>query len=240
MTRNELAYWELQETKRSNRAREIETNRANVAMETENNRSNLARERETNRSNQAREIQNRIDSNRNYRIQEATLDQRKYEFYMNNQLAQRQQREVERANKANEDIKRDQNTVQILQYGEQRRTNIANENIKRDQLQVTIGQNRVSNVQNAFNLQTQRYNAEQTAAINKEKNRLQQQSNSYTLAKLQQDREVQLRNWRETNRHNLATEDLTRSKYRYEFVSNVVKSGFNSITSVAKLATSRR
>lgn len=55
MTRNQIAYWELQESKRSNRAKERETNRSNVAREIETNRSNLAQEK-----------QNRINSNRNY------------------------------------------------------------------------------------------------------------------------------------------------------------------------------
>lgn len=44
MTANQIAYWNLEETKRSNLAKETETNRSNVAKETETNRSNLANE----------------------------------------------------------------------------------------------------------------------------------------------------------------------------------------------------
>jgi C4-dicarboxylate-specific signal transduction histidine kinase len=55
MTRNQIAYRELKETRRSNRAREEETNRANIAKETEENRSNTAQEAETNRHNVAAE-----------------------------------------------------------------------------------------------------------------------------------------------------------------------------------------
>lgn len=56
MTRNQIDYWKLQETKRANAENEAlgkatlaETNRANVAKETENYRSNTAREAETRR-----------------------------------------------------------------------------------------------------------------------------------------------------------------------------------------------
>lgn len=73
MTRNQIAYWELQETKRTNRAKEAETHRSNTAQEKETNRSNLAREAETNRANLAREKQAAIDSNRNYQLGLANL-----------------------------------------------------------------------------------------------------------------------------------------------------------------------
>lgn len=46
-----LGYSQLDETQRSNLAREGETNRSNVAREDETNRSNVAREEETNRHN---------------------------------------------------------------------------------------------------------------------------------------------------------------------------------------------
>lgn len=62
MTKNQIAYQNLLETGRSNRAREFETNRNNVATETETNRANVARERETNRANQAQE---RLTAERN-------------------------------------------------------------------------------------------------------------------------------------------------------------------------------
>lgn len=55
MTANQIAYWNLKETERSNRVREGETERSNKARESETFRSNLAKETETNRSNRARE-----------------------------------------------------------------------------------------------------------------------------------------------------------------------------------------
>lgn len=75
MTKNQIAFLELQETKRANQAREAETYRSNLAQESltayrdtnavqqrdreiaETMRSNLAREAETQRSNIARETE---------------------------------------------------------------------------------------------------------------------------------------------------------------------------------------
>lgn len=58
MTANQIAYWQLVETRRANAARESETNRANVAKETEQQRSNLANETENIRSHKAAEAEN--------------------------------------------------------------------------------------------------------------------------------------------------------------------------------------
>lgn len=45
MTANQLTYWNLQETIRSNKEREKEMNRSNLAKESENFRSNTAQEK---------------------------------------------------------------------------------------------------------------------------------------------------------------------------------------------------
>lgn len=58
MTSNQIAYWNLQETERANRAQEHETNRANLARETEQNRTNLANEAIRQRANEIQEAQN--------------------------------------------------------------------------------------------------------------------------------------------------------------------------------------
>lgn len=55
MTRNQIDYWSLQETKRHNSSTEGESQRHNVATEQETNRHNVVGERETERSNRARE-----------------------------------------------------------------------------------------------------------------------------------------------------------------------------------------
>lgn len=55
MTQNQIAYWNLQENIRANKAKEGENYRSNLAREIETNRSNVAKELETNRSNVAQE-----------------------------------------------------------------------------------------------------------------------------------------------------------------------------------------
>ncbi len=62
MTANQISYWQLQETKRANQAKEAETARHNVIQEgissgtnIETRRSNLAKEQETQRHNVATE-----------------------------------------------------------------------------------------------------------------------------------------------------------------------------------------
>ena len=77
MTRNQIAYRELLETERSNRARETETNRSNLADENEYRRSNIARETETNRSNIARESETNRTNVANESLRDAELQQRK-------------------------------------------------------------------------------------------------------------------------------------------------------------------
>lgn len=106
MTQNQIAYQNLLETTRSNKAREYETNRANVTKEQETNRSNLANEKiqtdrnvETNRANVARET----EEHRKNTTQEA---------------------ETKRANLSNENVK-------YQQLLETHRSNLANESIGR-------------------------------------------------------------------------------------------------------------
>nr|AVX53789.1 putative ORF1 [Marmot picobirnavirus] len=92
MTQNQIAYWNLVETRRSNQAKERENTRSNTAKERENYRSNLAREQETathNRIVEANDIRN---------LQE------------NKRSNQARERETNRTNLANEDIRRTTNT----------------------------------------------------------------------------------------------------------------------------------
>lgn len=55
MTQNQVAYWNLQENRRSNLAREAETHENNVGTRRENQRANMAREAETSTHNRATE-----------------------------------------------------------------------------------------------------------------------------------------------------------------------------------------
>lgn len=78
MTANQIAYQQLEETRRSNLAREAEANRSNVAKELETNRANVTKERqqfaelqETRRSNLAKEAEtqrtNRVNEDIGYK-----------------------------------------------------------------------------------------------------------------------------------------------------------------------------
>lgn len=78
MTANQIAYQQLEETRRSNLAKEAEANRSNVAKELETNRANQAKERlqnaelvETKRSNFAKESEtertNRVNEDIGYK-----------------------------------------------------------------------------------------------------------------------------------------------------------------------------
>lgn len=63
MTHNQIEYWKLEETKRSNRTNEAENKRHNVASEGETYRHNYATEGETNRHNLTTEL---IDMSKYY------------------------------------------------------------------------------------------------------------------------------------------------------------------------------
>lgn len=67
MTQNQIAYWNLQETKRSNVSKEGETARHNRATESEDKRHNVSVEGETNRHNVATENFNISQLNENIR-----------------------------------------------------------------------------------------------------------------------------------------------------------------------------
>lgn len=67
MTTNQVAYQNLLEAQRANKAREDENRRSNIAREVETNRSNVAKETETNRSN----LVNERETERNNRYNNA-------------------------------------------------------------------------------------------------------------------------------------------------------------------------
>lgn len=145
MTKNQIEYQKLLESKRANRAQETETNRANLmneelirsrdtatldlrgrelqetqrsnqAREAENFRSNLAREGENKRHNVAQEMEN----SKHNRAQEAI-------GYGNISLGYSNLAEARRSNQANERIRRNE-------LFERQRSNLANEAIGRRSL----------------------------------------------------------------------------------------------------------
>lgn len=115
MTHNQIEYWKLEETKRSNRTNEAENKRHNVATEGETYRHNYATETEANRHNLTTEL---IDMNK---------------FY-----------EQARSNRANEALTHERNTIESGKLAETIRSNKANESIKKSQLAETERHNQTT------------------------------------------------------------------------------------------------
>lgn len=140
MTRNQIAFAEHKENKRHNQELErqgrsglSETHRANVAKESENYRSNVAREQENLRS---------------HLINEA---------------------ETRRSNLAQEDLSHYRNVTDRVRLGEQNRANVANEDLKRDQLDHQIAQDFLQQSLKSSELEaTNRLKRAQTNLVNEE------------------------------------------------------------------------
>lgn len=117
MTRNQIDYWKLQESKRSNLVGEQETQRHNRATESvqertlgESVRHNVATEGETNRHNLQTEAQSAndlLEKSRSNRAQEEIARQR-------NAISQGQLLEQQRSNRANEAIGRSNATSNLI------------------------------------------------------------------------------------------------------------------------------
>lgn len=125
MTHNQINYWNLQETKRSNVANEKETNRHNVATETETNRHNVATERidlgklsETQRHNLATEGL----TGRELDIKQGTLN----ETIRSNQA---REAEASRHNLADENISQQRVGLDAGTLSELHRHNLAQEGL---------------------------------------------------------------------------------------------------------------
>lgn len=148
MTRNQIEYWNLKEQQRSNQAREMwqmqtldETKRSNLAREVETARSNLANESETHRANLEREKETRRSNRANESInrERNTINREHYE---------RMDTETERANRARESLEGESNkikskdssrnfTYNIGRLTEERRANMARESYNLDYLAET-------------------------------------------------------------------------------------------------------
>lgn len=115
MTHNQIEYWKLEESKRSNLANEAENKRHNVASEGETYRHNYATEGETGRHNRTTEL---IDMSKYY--------------------------ETVRSNQANEALTSDRNAIERGKLGETVRSNEANEAIRQGNLDETVRHNKVS------------------------------------------------------------------------------------------------
>lgn len=115
MTHNQIEYWKLEESKRSNRANETENKRHNVASEGETYRHNYATEGETNRHNTTTEL---IDMSKYY--------------------------ESVRSNRANEALTSERNSIERGKLAETIRSNQASEAVRQGTLNETVRHNKAS------------------------------------------------------------------------------------------------
>lgn len=139
MTRNQIEYWKLQESKRSNLTNEAETQRHNRVGESETNRHNVVSENETSRHNVASEGET-------FRHNTAT------EAYQANDLL-----EKSRSNRAQEAISQERNDIARAQLLESSRSNRAQEQIGRS--------NATSNLINAQSQKNYRQTSSGIAAV---------------------------------------------------------------------------
>lgn len=206
MTRNQIAFWTLEETKRSNRVNEAETHRSNVARETETNRHNVVTEIEVNRHNVVTEI----ETERHNRATEL--------------LTQASIAETARHNQAQEGYN-------MLVLGEQQRSNRANEQLKSEATQASysvgmanVGLGYAQLKETSFtHRNAERFNLlslDETKRQNDMQNELQQQRNDeqartnlaneilkeQQIANQQVGNIISMAGLGETKRHNLQTE----------------------------------
>lgn len=220
MTHNQIAYHDLEERKRSNRANERETNRSNLARESELNRHNTVTEQETERHNRATElgVMTQID------------EQRRHSMVVERQN-DRIQSEVERSNLAKEANAKEQISLGYanvgLGYGElseRTRSNLAQESL---QLQ-NLNQSReikMAELEHSENVLAE----QQRASLQKERQAALDWANDSARV-------------REQTQHNRTTENETeRSNKANEFwkgvgtVSNVVRDLTNSLGNLKRI-----
>lgn len=182
MTTNQVAYWALRETQRSNLARETETNRSNLINEAETHRANVARETETNRANLAQEglaaERNQISRDELNETRRANLA-RESETSRSNLARETEQH---RTNRVHETLENRRNKEQVrsnkAKEKETHRANKASENQTRirDSQNYTVGRAQAAAAQSQaaaahrqaaaseYNAATNRYNAETARA----------------------------------------------------------------------------
>lgn len=218
LTHDQLAYWQLQETKRANN----ETARSNKARETETNRANLAHEAETKRHN----IMSEILTSR--QIAETTRHNFTSEI-----IALNQQNEVQRANRANEALKLAQVNLGYSQVGlgyaqlhETQRSNITRETQNLMSLNETIRSNMARENNTRFlNIAS----TTETHRANIASEALKAEANRVSLINAQ----TSIQNMLENRRSNLAQEYNTKRGQNLNFASNL-------LSSLARLATSNK
>lgn len=249
MTRNQIAYWELQQTKvrdaetaRSNKAREAETHRSNRANEIELNRANRAREFETNRANMAAELQNKINSDRKWIMDNKNFDNMVRQQSIQNKLSRDTLNENTRHNLATE--ARDMQTLQL------RRDELTHQkSVLAEQIQANRNREQLTDYSN----RTNRFAAVQQASYNRDSlaesiRSHMRNENLQSYAYAEQARANRAResndSWRnqiaelqlsETTRHNKMSEIETLRHNVSTEINNIMRSGADMLTTLGKL-----
>lgn len=249
MTRNQIAYWELLQTKvrdaetqRSNKAREAETHRSNRANEIELNRANRAREFETNRSNMASELQNKINSDRKWIMDNKNFDNMVQQQSIQNQLSRDTLNETSRHNLATE--MRDMQTLQI------RRDELSHQkSVLAEQVQANRNRESLTDYAN----KTNRFAAVQQASYNRDslsesiRSHIRNENlQSYANAEIARANRARESNdsWRnqiaelqlaETTRHNKMSEIETFRHNASTEAMNAFRTGAEALTTLGKL-----
>lgn len=213
MTRNQIAYWELHETNRANKARETETNRNNVAVETETNRANLERER-----------MNRVQSNRNYEVALRSLFEQRRATKVKEDQSQQQINETIRHDRQTESVAKQQAdvsvrnvTVQEKAQAETRRANMQQEALnqrKQDEVErlnktaQRLDAYRLNEVQrnNKFNNLMQFKTISETERSNRSNESIKRINNNINMRKLSEEVRHNKALEFETARHDLSQE----------------------------------
>lgn len=147
MTRNQIEYWKLVESKRANRANEQHARNVltyNYAVLNETHRANVARETETERSNRAVEMLTRQKNDRDWILSLRQLSETERANRVRERQAKDELAERKRANKANELIARANSITQRyvaetgrFQQAEIVRSNVAQELLSHERNELT-------------------------------------------------------------------------------------------------------
>lgn len=195
MTKNQIEYWNLRETQRSNRAREQETRRANLAQErisgtandiryslglqqnTETHRSNVAKETETSRNNR---VNNALEYWKQ-QIAESQLGVNKYNAETTRSLGFANLAETQRANLVREAQQMETIQIQDRTQQEQARHNIQQENATRLQNATSHSDQYGRNVANIQNANTRTQELAETTRSHKAQERITRENNLYNI-----------------------------------------------------------
>lgn len=226
MTRNQIEYWRLQETKRSNLANEqlkAEANRNQYNLGMANIQLGYSQLAETTRANKAREQYNLLVANRQFTLDlraqaESERMHRANELLQSQQLAEQRRHALESERLQNLSVRNDQ----IRTLNEQRRQS----EVER--------QNRVSEMYQGMNLlETQtshrnneaiaRFNASENQRANLANERIRSISLNIQLGSLNETRRSNLAREAETNRSNRANEMLQLTNIATRTTTELIK-----------------